>query len=66
MNRFNLLIILQFCDALNVRNKSEGDRKHKNFLKPYRNIDDPGFDWLQNGFKIYQTGKKALKNDWAN
>ena len=42
-----------FFDPLNVRNTSEGDRKHKNFLKPYRNIDDPRFDWLQNVFLKY-------------
>ena len=39
-----------FFDALNVRNTSEGDQKRKNFLKPYRYIDDPRFDWLQNVF----------------
>ena len=31
-------------DALNERNTSEGDQKRKNFLKPYRNNDDPRFD----------------------
>ena len=42
-----------FFDALNVRNTSEGDRKLKNFLKPYRNNDDPRFDWFQNVFLKY-------------
>ena len=42
-----------FFDALNMRNTSEGDRKRKNFLKPYRNIDDPRFGWLQNVFLKY-------------
>ena len=44
-----------FFDALNVRNMSEGRRKHKSFIKPYRNIDDPGFYWLQNLFLKYPS-----------
>ena len=36
-----------------MRNTSERDRKRKNFLKLYRNIDDPRFDWLQNLFLKY-------------
>ena len=53
-----------FFDALNVRNKSEGDRKRKKFLKPYWNIDDPRLDSLRNVvLNIYQTGKKGLKSD---
>ena len=47
-----------FFDALNVRSTSEGDRKRKNFLKPYRNIDDPRFDWLQNVFLKYLSDWK--------
>ena len=47
-----------FFDALNVRNTSEGHRKRKNFLKPYRNIDDPRFDWLQNLFLKYLSDCK--------
>ena len=47
-----------FFDALNVRNTSEGDRKRKNFLKPYRNIDAPRFDWLQNLFLKYLSDCK--------
>ena len=42
-----------FFDALNVGNTSERDRKRKVFLKPYRNIDDQRFDWLQNVFLKY-------------
>ena len=47
-----------FYDALNVRNTSKGDRKCKSFLKPYRNIDDPRFDWLQNVFLKYLSDWK--------
>ena len=47
-----------FFDALNMRNTSEGDRKRKNFLKPYRNIDDPRFDWLQSVFLKYLSDWK--------
>ena len=42
-----------FFDALNVRSMSEGDQKHKNIPMPYRNIDDPRFDWFQNVFLKY-------------
>ena len=56
-----------FFDALNLRNTSEGDQKRKNFLKPYRNIDDPRFDWLQNLFLKYLSDyKKALTSDRVN
>ena len=47
-----------FFDALNMRNTSEGDRKRKNFLKPYQNIDDPRFYWLQNVFLKYLSDWK--------
>ena len=47
-----------FFDALNVRNTSEGDRKLKKFLKPYRNNDDPRFDWFQNVFLKYLSDWK--------
>ena len=47
-----------FYDALNVRNTSKGDRKCKSFLKPYRNIDDPRFDWIQNVFLKYLSDWK--------
>ena len=55
-----------FFDALNVRNTSEGDKNRKKFLKPYRNTDDPRFDWLQNVFLKYLERKKALKSNQAN
>ena len=47
-----------FFDALSVRNTSEGDRKRKDFIKLYRNIDDPRFDWLQNEFLKYLSDWK--------
>ena len=45
-------------ESLNVRNTSEGDQKRKNFRKPYRNIDDPRFDWFQNVFLKYLSDWK--------
>ena len=51
-----------FSDALNVRNTPEGNRKRKNFLKPYQNIDDPRFDWLQNVFlKCLSDWKESIE-----
>ena len=51
-----------FFDELNVRNTSEGDRKRKNVLNPYQNIDDPRFDWLQNAFlKYLSVWKESIK-----
>ena len=47
-----------FFDPLNVTNTSEGDQKRKNFLKPYRNIDHPRFDWLENVFLKYLSDWK--------
>ena len=47
-----------FSNALNVRNTSEGDPKQKNFLKPYWDIDDSKFDWLQNVFLRYESDWK--------
>ena len=51
-----------FFDALNVRNKSEGDRKRKKFLKPYWNIDDPRLDSLRNVvLKYLSDWKERIK-----
>ena len=47
-----------FFDALNVKDTSSGDQKRKNSLKPYRNIDDPRFNWLQNVFLKYLSDWK--------
>ena len=42
-----------FFDCLNARNQSEGDRKRKEFLAPYRDVNDHRFDWLTNDFLEY-------------
>ena len=47
-----------FFDALNVRNTSKGDKNKKKFLKPYRNIDDPRFDCLENVLLKYLSDWK--------
>ena len=42
-----------FFDLLNVRNQTEGDRKKKEFLKPFTSPNDPQFDWLKDVFLPY-------------
>ena len=58
--------IYNFFDALNVRNTSEGDPKRKNFLKPYWDIDDSRFDWLQNVFLRYESDWKESIEEWKS
>ena len=43
----------RFFDCCNVRNTKEGEYKRKEFLKPYANIDDERFHWLENIFLKY-------------
>jgi len=42
-----------FFDCLNVRNQSEGVKKQKPFLEPYRKPDDSRLDWLKQNFLEY-------------
>ena len=41
-----------FFDIMNIRNESEGVKKRKPFLNPFRNINDERFLWLQNEFLV--------------
>ena len=43
----------KFFDCANTRNQTEGIRKRKDFLQPYRSPDDIRFDWLKNTFLGY-------------
>ena len=47
------LMMDQFFDFTNVRNKREHPAKQKAFLKPYTTTDDTRFDWLINSFLVY-------------
>ena len=52
-----------FFDVLKERNTPEGDKTRKLFLKPYRNIVDSRFYWLQNVFLKYLSGWKESIED---
>ena len=48
-----------FFDCLNVRNQHEGNtHTKKEYLKPYREIDDARFIWLENEFLPYLANWK--------
>ena len=50
-----------FFDCLNVRSVDEAERKRKPFLKLYRSLNDPRFEWLETKFLPYFSDwKKAL------
>ena len=48
----------KFFDCLNVRNQMEGIKKRKPFLEPYRSVNDPRFEWLENSFLRYLSDWK--------
>ena len=53
----------RFFDCLNVRNQNEGKTKRKEFLKPFRDVNDPRFDWLKNDFlNFFLNWKENIKN----
>ena len=57
----------KFFDCLNVRNQYEGDMKNKEFLKPYRDINDERFLWLKDEFLPYlQNWKECTENRPGN
>ena len=49
----------KFFDIMNIRNESEGVKKRKPFLNPFRNINDERFLWLQNEFLVYLENWKS-------
>ena len=51
-----------FFDCLNVRNQVEGTKTRKEFLRPYRDIDDPRFNWLKKDFLNYLSQWKESIN----
>ena len=53
----------KFFDIMNIRNESEGVKKRKPFLNPFRNINDERFLWLQNEFLVYlENWKSSLES----
>ena len=42
-----------FFDCLNVRSKTEQQRKRKPFLAPYTSVNDERFTWLEDNFLGY-------------
>ena len=52
-----------FFDCLNVRNQYEGNTEKKEYLQPYREIDDARFIWLENEFLPYlDNWKESTEN----
>ena len=50
-------------DCCNGRNTKEYREKIKSFLKPYSNINDERFDWLENDFlKYFSDWKVSIEN----
>ena len=43
----------KFFDCFNVRSITEGDRKRKEFMLPYQDINNQRFLWLQNDLFSY-------------
>ena len=57
----------KFFDILNVRNETEGVRKRKIFLNPFRSIDDERFSWLENEFLCFlENWKTSIDNRTGN
>lgn len=56
-----------FFDIMNIRNLDEGQRKNKDNLKPFTNINDPRFVWLiENFLKYFDEWKVAIENRPGN
>ncbi|XP_047124807.1 uncharacterized protein LOC124807192 isoform X3 [Hydra vulgaris] len=57
----------KFFDCTITRNQKEGIMKRKEFLLPYRNVNDARFDWLKNTFlKYFETWQENIKNGTGN
>eukprot|EP00795_Rhopilema_esculentum_P004986 gene4986-21354_t len=62
-----ILMIDKFFDLCNVRSLTEGDHKIKPFLKPYKDINDERFRFIQDEFFVYlNRWKDAVKNRKGN
>ena len=57
-------LLMDKCfDCCNGRNTKEYREKIKSFLKPYSNINDERFDWLENDFlKYFSDWKVSIEN----
>ena len=56
----------KFFDCLNVRNTKEHSIKRKPVLKPYKSIDDPRFDWLDNFLSYFTLWKESIEERPGN
>ena len=62
-----ILMIDKFFDLCNVRSLTEGYHKIKPFLKPYKDINDERFRFIQDEFFVYlNRWKDAVKNRKGN
>ena len=53
----------KFFDIMNIRNESEGVKKRKPFLNPFRNINDERFSWLQDEFYLENWKSSVEKRE---
>lgn len=57
----------KFFDCANVRNQKEGITKRKVNLHPFRDLNDPRFNWLRSDFLGYfQQWKESIDNRAGN
>ena len=60
----NLYLMMdKFFDCLNVRNTEEHKIKLKSFLRPYSNVNDVSFVWLDGFFSTWKIGKGPLRRE---
>ena len=60
------LLMDKFFDCFNVRNCREFETKRKPFLKPYKDINDERFRWLNEFLRYFETWKEAIDNRPGN
>lgn len=49
-----------FFDCLNVRNTKEHLLKRKSFLRPYKEVEDPRFTWLDSFLEYLKNWKQSI------
>ena len=57
----------KFFDILNIRNETEGHKKRKPSLEPFRHLNDERFFWLKDDFLPYfENWKKSIEQRKGN
>ena len=60
------LMLDQFFDCMNVRNTSEHHLKAKPFLKPYSDLNDERFQWLESFLEYLRQWKESVSHRAGN